>query len=208
MTDRFDSPFAGAARVAIVGNAPDMADQASAIDAADAVMRFNNASGFGGRAGRRVTQLVLVNHGGQMREWLEDPRFLERPAVLASDAFLFPFAPKPGDADAGEDGRDWTREATRRLAALGRPLAVLPDALRRRATLALRAAAGWAATPSTGYLAAFCLLEVCRDRDVRFDVYGFGFAGWSGHDFAAERRWFEGMAARGRLRLHPLGPGR
>jgi len=64
--------------VALVGNAPDPTERAAGIDAADWVVRFNNAAGFGGVTGRRTTHLALVNHGGQMREWLADPAFGER----------------------------------------------------------------------------------------------------------------------------------
>lgn len=92
---RGDGSAFGPRSVAIVGNAPEMADQAARIDAADWVVRFNNAAGFGGCAGRRVTHLVLVNHGGQMREWLSDPAFTRRSAVQDAETILFPFGRKP-----------------------------------------------------------------------------------------------------------------
>ncbi|MGM9458181.1 hypothetical protein, partial [Lacticaseibacillus rhamnosus] len=61
--------------LAIVGNAPGTGACGSAIDAADCVIRFNNAPGFGAATGHRVTHLALVNRGGQTREWLADRDF-------------------------------------------------------------------------------------------------------------------------------------
>ena len=37
-------------------------------------------------------------------------------------------------------------------------------------------------------------------RSPRIDVYGFGFAGWAGHPWEAERHWFETGQEAGRLR--------
>jgi hypothetical protein len=190
--------------VSVVGNAPGMADQGARIDAADWVLRFNNAAGFGDRAGRRVTHLALVNHGGQMREWLEDPGFGDRPVVRASASFLFPFARKTGPcADRSADGRDWTDEAEARLAPLGAETSVLPDPVRREAESLLQRSASPAAAPSTGFLVTLHLLAILPPA-ARIGVHGFGFAGWEGHGWEAERRWFEGMRDAGRLDLHPL----
>jgi hypothetical protein len=191
-------------RIAIVGNAPETGDHAAAIDAADWVVRFNNAAGFGETTGSRVTHLALVNHGGQMREWLEDPGFLDRPAVRAAGSFLFPFARKPpSTVPQGEDGRDWTAEAEARLGTLGVPVAVLPSAVHREAVSLVHVPGRPPPPPSTGFLVSLHLLRRYAST-VEIDVYGFGFAGWDGHDWMRERRWFEAMAAGGLLRLHPL----
>ncbi|WP_279478842.1 hypothetical protein [Aureimonas sp. SK2] len=188
--------------IAIVGNAPELGACGEAIDAADWVVRFNNAAGFGAASGRRVTHLALVNHGGQMREWLEDPGFLDRPVVRAAGAFLFPFARKP-PAPADEDGRDWTEEAEARLAPLGAPISVLPASVHREAAALLHTPGRRPPAPSTGFLVSLHLLRRFGGT-VTIDVHGFGFEGWDGHDFVRERRWFEAMAAGGLLRLHPL----
>ncbi|WP_294645654.1 glycosyltransferase family 29 protein [uncultured Aureimonas sp.] len=191
-------------RIAIVGNAPELGDCGAAIDAADWVVRFNNAAGFRACAGRRVTHLALVNHGGQMREWLEDPRFLDRPAVRAAETFLFPFPRKPASVrPENEDGRDWTDEAKARLGPLGRPITLLPATVHREAAALIHTPGGAPPPPSTGFLVSLHLLRRYGGM-VEIDVYGFGFAGWDGHDWARERRWFEAMAAGGLLRLHPL----
>lgn len=191
--------------VAVVGNASDLGDQGACIDRADWILRFNNAPGFGRGAGGRVTHLALVNHGGQMREWLADPHFVDRPAVQAARLFLFPFPRKLGRVDEqGADGRDWTDEATARLTPLRTPISILPDAVHRTASHILKTPARPVPIPSTGFLVALHLLERLPPG-VGIGVHGFGFAGWDGHSWGGERRWFEAMAETGRLRLHPLG---
>ena len=191
-------------RVAIVGNAPELVDQGRCIDSADWVVRFNNTAGFEGVSGRRVTHLTLVNHGGQMREWLQDPGFVDRPVVRGTSAFLFPFAPKPKVDESDDDGgRDWTVEALAMLSPLGAPVAVLPDSLRREADAILGIDSERPEAPSTGFLVALHLLQTLPPA-VTIDVHGFGFAGWSGHRWKQERAWFEAQAGTGRLRLHPI----
>ncbi|KQT68930.1 MULTISPECIES: glycosyltransferase family 29 protein [unclassified Aureimonas] len=190
--------------IAIVGNAPDMADQGGRIDAADWVVRFNNASGFGAHAGRRVTHLALVNHGGQMREWLDDPGFISRPVVRAAGSILFPFARKAGPLeDPDADGRCWTAEAEARLGPLGSSMTILPFDVHRKAEAILRTRDRPYAVPSTGFLVALHVLSALP-ASTRVGLYGFGFAGWSGHHWQGERAHFEALRKAGRLDLHPL----
>ena len=191
------------ARIALVGNAPEGGDRGTAIDAADRVVRFNNAAGFGGRTGARVDLIALVNRGGQMREWLDDPALLDRPALRRAGAVLLAFPAVSPDAMGEGDGACWTREATARLAPLGVPVRALSPALHADAHRLLSPPAGRASNPSTGFLVALALMRGRAAGAPPVDVYGFGFSGWPGHPWAAERRWFEGAQAAGHLRLHP-----
>ncbi|KQP10868.1 hypothetical protein ASF28_07195 [Methylobacterium sp. Leaf99] len=188
------------ARLSIVGNAPDLA-AAAAIDAAPAVVRFNNAPGFGGRTGARVTHLALVNRGGQMREWLADPHFLDRPVVRRAEAFILPFPMLPAAHNVPEQ-TCWTREALALLRPLGRPVHILPESLHAEARRRLAARTEGRPNPSTGLLVTLALLLGRPPRSGPVDAYGFGFAGWPGHPWAAERAWFADSEAAGRLRLH------
>ncbi|MCJ2133034.1 hypothetical protein MKK69_02955 [Methylobacterium sp. J-026] len=200
---RADGPILPAgSSLAIVGNAPGTGDVGPAIDAADCVVRFNNAAGFGDRTGRRVTHLALVNRGGQTREWLTDRRFLERPVVRTAGAFILPFPMLPA-AQNVPDPICWTREILALLRPLGRPIHVLPEALHRRAHGLLGSRAGECPNPSTGFLVTLALVPDHPVPGLPADAYGFGFAGWPGHPWAAERAWFAAAAASGRLRLHP-----
>ena len=188
--------------LAIVGNAPGTGHVGSAVDAAACVVRFNNAPGFGGPTGRRVTHLALVNRGGQTREWLADRHFLERPVVREAQAFILPYPMLPLAQNVPEP-ICWTREIASLLRPLGRPIHILPQALHGRAHALLAARTQGSPNPSTGFLVTLALL-VDRPAQARpADAYGFGFAGWPGHPWAAERAWFAAAEASGRIRLHP-----
>ena len=186
--------------LAVVGNAPGL-EAAAAIDAAPVVVRFNNAAGFGGAAGSRLTHLALVNRGGQMRAWLADPHFLDRPALRAAQAFILPFPMLPAEQNRPEQ-TCWTREALARLAPLGKPIHILPEALHCEGRRRLGPGTTGRPNPSTGFLVTLALLLGRPARSAPVDAYGFGFAGWPGHPWAAERAWFADEAAAGRLRLH------
>lgn len=192
--------------VAIVGNAPEMKDQARLIDGGDWVVRFNNAAGLGGCSGSRVTHLTLVNHGGQMREWLADPLFTQRPVVRGARTILFPF-PVKDDAleEQGEDGRDWTVEARNTLASVVPTIGHLPRTAHNSARAWLAESKRPDAVPSTGFLVALHLVA-SLPRTTRISVHGYGFAGWNGHHWARERAWFEVMRDIGRITLHQLDP--
>ncbi len=193
-------PFAS---MAIVGNAPEPRATASAIDEAACVVRFNNAAGFGGRTGSRVTYLALVNRGGQMREWLEDELFLDRPVIRAAEAFILPFPMLAPEANLPEP-ICWTRAILARLRPTGRPIHILPESLHERARGLLAAGTSGRPNPSTGFLVTLALLlDRPSDADP-IQAFGFGFDGWPGHPWAAERAWFERAEAAGRLRLHPV----
>ncbi|MGU3537974.1 hypothetical protein [Methylobacterium sp. A54F] len=193
--------------LAIVGNAPGTGG-AAAIDAADCVVRFNNAPGFGDRAGRRVTHLALVNRGGQPGEWLADPHFLEGEAIRAAQAFILPFPMLPAEQNRPEP-ICWTREMMVRLRPLGRPIYVLPEALHARARALLGPNTRGRPNPSTGFLVTLALMLARPAGAHPAEAHGFAFAGWPGHPWAAERAWFAEAEAAGRLRLHPpRAPGR
>ena len=189
------------ASVAIVGNAATKG-WAAQIDASDWVVRFNNAPGFGTATGRRVTHLALVNHGGQMAEWLGDPNFTRRPVVSEAGAFILPFARKETQS-ANADGRCWTDAAMTRLSHLKRPVTILPEAVRAQAQEIVRGDGASTPAPSTGLLATLHMLRTLGTSTC-LDIYGFGFSGWSGHAFDRERAFFEQMRLDGRLRLQPL----
>lgn len=192
-----------AASLAIVGNAPEIGAAADAIDAAACVVRFNNAAGFGGRTGSRVTHLALVNRGGQMREWLADRHFLARPVVRSAQAFILPFPMLPAEEN-GPEPICWTREVLTLLRPSGRPIHILPEALHARARSLLAPRTSVRPNPSTGFLVTLALLLGRRADAGPVQAYGFGFDGWPGHPWAAERAWFADAQAAGRLYLHPL----
>lgn len=204
-------------RVAVVGNAPVSRCQAAAIDAHDDVVRCNKAVGFGGARGSRCDHLVLINCGGQMAEWLQTGAIERSPAFAAATTVWLPIHPgkaaliepplSPSEWQ-GALAQDHTEAASERFRSHGKTvrlfdapfftasLAALGHPMRRNAP-----------APSTGYLAVRWWLE--RLGNVRVSAFGFGFAGWDGHDFSAERAWFAAREREGVLtvvdpdRTHP-----
>ena len=201
-------------RVALVGNAPEVADHAGEIDGADLVVRMNNAHGLGAMTGSRTTCLFLVNCGGQMREWLDDPAFTRRRAFRDARHVLLPIDPEhvhlfdpPLTAveRRGAAAEDWTREATARFTAAGKRVTVVPANTFARTCreIATPMRAGMA-PPSTGLLAAAYVLETLGRVGCEIDVYGFGFEGADLHAWSREERWFRERHEEGALTLHPL----
>lgn len=166
-------------------------------------MRFNNAAGFRGATGSRVTHLALVNRGGQMREWLEDRHFLERPLVRAAQAFILPFPMLPDEHNRPEP-ICWTSDILALLHPTGRPVHILSEALHDHARDLLAPRTPGRPNPSTGFLVTLALLCARAPGAPPVQAYGFGFDGWPGHPWAAERAWFVGEEAAGRLHLHPF----
>ena len=209
-------------RVAIVGNAPEVGDHAEAIDRADVVVRFNNAHGLGGVTGTRTSYLFLVNAGGQMREWLDDPRFAERPAVRSASAVFLPIHPDHLDhmdrlpspeERRGADAEDHTAEAVAKLTRAGVRVELLSAPSFAAAMRELgRAAVPGAAPPSTGYLGTRHFVETLGRAGCRIECYGFGWDGYAAHDWDGERAWFDAREREGRLHVVPLDalpvPGR
>lgn len=198
--------------VSLVGNAPTARDRAAAIDRSDVVIRINDCFGLGGVNGSRVSHLFLINCGGQMREWLDDPGFPDRPAVAGAREILFPIHPDKDDLiepplDAEErmhpDARNWAAEAGERLRASGRHVTLVDVAifLRASAIVGNRRPARDMSPPSTGLIALVWALETFAGP---IDVHGFGFDGWHGHRWDRERAFFARMRDEGSVRLHPI----
>lgn len=205
----------GGATVALVGNAVpgrDDPDRSDAIDAHAEVWRFNNAPGMaGGKQGRRTTLVWMVNSGGSMRERLEmGAAFLAAPVMRGAPAIAFPvhpamlrrYHPEPdAAARAAGDRNDWTTPALEHFGGAGHAVTVLPATHYEAAcgALGMGEAERRRRFPSTGFLAAHWLLA--SRPGVTASVYGFTWAGWDAHAWAAERDWFAARAAEGRLRL-------
>ena len=204
------------APVLLIGNAPVEAARngaAALAPAARAVVRINDAFGFGGVHGERTSHLVLVNCGGSMRERLENPARLFTPALRAAERVILPIAPQTDDlrvppvppaARLAPDARNYAPEASARLEAANKRVATLPA---RFFAAAARAAgherlAPDTPPPSTGLIALVWLLEAYPAAPIH--CFGFAFEGWEGHAWAAERAFFARQAEAGRVRLHAV----
>jgi len=213
-------------RSAIVGNAPLPHCLAEKIDAADHVIRFNKAPEFAGWAGTRTDELYLINHGGQMAEWLEQDTLLDHPPVRAARRIVLPIPLLPGHLPGPPHGRPHGAEAVpsraddatdidpdrinhlhrarQVLEAAGHRVESVDEAAYRsvqRTLLEQVGEQGWQVDPSTGFIAI--LRTVARSEPgERVDLYGFTFQGWSGHRWNAEHACVERLARAGRLHVH------
>jgi|GEM_PF-711247 len=209
-------------RIAIVGNAPLQRGVASRIDAAAHVIRFNKAPGLAGRAGRRTDELYLINHGGQMAEWLADGTLHHHPALRVARQVVLPIPMLSGHLTPRQAARreangarpidpdriNHLHAARRTLLRAGHRVHVVGASDYRRAQRALDTTAptgGAALYPSTGFIAIVRSVAQALRSD-RIELYGFGFQGWSGHAWEAERAWVRRAALAGRLVVHdPAG---
>ncbi|MCQ8184458.1 hypothetical protein [Parvularcula maris] len=185
----------------MVGNAPGVDDQSADIDAHDRVIRFNNACGLDAGRGSKLSDLVLINCGGQMKEWLSTDDFTDGSAFSRADRIVLPIPPEPGhdpETVANEDAANYAREATERFEKAGKEVLVLPPRFEAEA----RVITG-GAPPSTGLIILHWLLT--NEEPQPITCFGFGFAGWSGHDFDRERNYFRQAERRGLIRLTPPG---
>lgn len=186
-------------RTAIIGNAPEFDGRDLDIDGYDYVVRFNNTAGLGSTSGTKTSRLVLVSRGGQPAEWLADPTFLERKAVREAECvtLVFPPSRKPEDECHANGLRQ-------RLEPLGKTIDWIDAATEKRARAALFShGACTTSAVSSGFLYCFGMLEDGTST-ASFDIFGFGFDGWEGHAWGAERAWFEAAHNAGRLVLHAL----
>lgn len=196
--------------VAIVGNAPATADVAARIDGCHHVVRLNKAPGFPGRTGERVDDLALINCGGQMEEWLATRSIEASPAFARARTVVLPIHPAKAElivpALSAEERRaaeaqDYSQAASSRFARDGKAVTLLPPDFFADSVAALGHVplTRDAPAPSTGFLLArWWTLR----PGTHVHAFDFGFAGWHGHDFAAERAWFARAASAGRLTLH------
>lgn len=195
-------------RTILVGNAPPRRDEADVVDSHERVVRINKCAGLGERRGSRISDLVLVNCGGQMKAWLNDPGFTEASFIDIAARVVLPIHPDkdrllfgdtPPEERAG-DAENHTEAASRRLRAAGKEVAVLDPGIFLSALEIIDVpVAPDMPAPSTGLLALIWLLD--EDPDARIAMTGFTFEGWGGHAWERERRFVERLRECGRVTL-------
>lgn len=201
-------------RTVLVGNAPLGGCIASLVDGAARVIRFNRARGHGAESGSRTDELYLINHGGQMAEWLERDELPRLAAIGDGVTVVLPIpmlpghlpAPRPHEPAPDPDRVNHLEVARRRLERAGRRVESVSLAEYRAVQRALATVGGrWRDHhPSTGFVALFRTLLGADEDGRRVELCGFTFEGWRGHSWEAERRWVGARAAEGRLTVHPV----
>ena len=208
----------------IIGNAPIDERIAELVDGADHVVRFNRTRGFGGASGSRTDELWLINHGGQMAEWLAEDTLTALPAVAVARTIVLPVPMLPGHLSAVQARRrerdrretvdpdrvNHLSEAQRRLENDGRTVTRVSASEYGAARRALAASSGTSGPchPSTGFIAIHrTLTRAGAGPTERVTLCGFTFEGWRGHSWDAERRWVLEREREGRLTVRRAAEG-
>ena len=204
-----------ARRVAIVGNGP-VADGAGAdIDAADLVVRFNDAVHEPGRAGSRTDILFLVNSGKTMQRRIQDPSFVASVIFRDASRLILPYHPdviaryhpRPNILSRLKGRKsDWTAEAISVFGRHGKEVSVLPLQFYEECCAELGIAEGDRRRlfPSTGFIGIRYAIEIYPAPEWQIDLYGFSWEGWKRHAWSGERAWIAERIRDGSLRLHGL----
>lgn len=196
------------ADVFLVGNGEVDRDLSSRIDAAGRVIRFNEATNYGGNTGTRCDVLALNNTGSWARRLGREGFLKGSPFAERCRTILFPQQPYPTWKRLllRLANRTWRLEYSRRiLAANGlrdKEVIYLPAGFADTCLRALRTLgrpAVRARSPSTGFL----VLEHCiaARPEATIELAGFSFEGWKRHPFDLERRAVERYERQGRIRL-------
>lgn len=203
----------------VVGSAPCSVDYRVLIQRADLVLRFNECKQFGGHVGTHTDILCVNNVGAPARRFIATRPLLDLEAVRSARLW-FPrhagvcvdhvsrmMQDHPGLRSQWED-LDFQDYAAEIVTAndLGHCSAeYFTQDLNKRVyrTLEQLAAQPFFA-PSTGMLALARVLEDPAFADHRVHLIGFGFSGWPGHPWQAERALVANYVWLGRLIYYPV----
>jgi hypothetical protein len=203
----------------LIGAAPCSIDYSPLINHADLVVRFNECKQFGGNVGTRTDILCISNMGSPARRYIAQ-RPMRGLEPLRTAKIWFPrntdvcldhvsrmMEEDPGLRSAWRDldFRDYSAEITEAndlghggIERFSKELnARVFRSLERPGDLPFFA-------PSTGILAVARVLGDPAFADHRVHLVGFGFAGWTGHPWRAERAFVANSVWRGRVAYYPV----
>lgn len=182
------------------------------IDRSDTVVRMNNLKNLGspglgrktdilaasntGRPGRRYAELARLDH--PMIASVPEIWFGTDPALIRSGELLSP----EGCLDP-DGGQDWSPEILDFQRWRDRDWHHIPAEVTRQVRDELVAMGASTPDPSTGVRVIFNVLAEPRFADHSVFLLGFGFRGWRGHCFDAERRLVTELATSGRIGRAP-----
>jgi hypothetical protein len=166
-------------RVAVVGNAACEIDYSCVIDASDVVVRFNECrSKAFGTVGSRTDILCIAASPEHRGKFAKDGRIKE---AFEGATTL------------------WCSMAAHPVA--GATVRYLNNAFGTNRKAAHVIAPNPACPESSG---SAVIRHLIGQKDLIVDVYGFGFQGWSGHDWARERAQASVWESEGRITIYPL----
>ena len=202
--------------VLIIGNASPTFDARPHVERADYIVRFNGCAGLHQQYGSRTHRVYLCNTGSVARRFIRDPEIINRLTSTGTEEIVFSYPRIPISRLAyctliGKRGTaiDRTLQLGQVLNQSGQRWSRLPQSVFDTAVQRIKTTPGftefrrrapvWA--PSSGCLA---LMHIAHDplfADHEIHVLGFGFNGWEGHPWFAERAFAETLQRAGRLRF-------
>ncbi|MCM5679451.1 hypothetical protein M8A51_07900 [Schlegelella sp. S2-27] len=198
----------------LVGNAPPREDLRRIIDGADFVARINTCAALGAEYGRRTDRVYLCNTGGVARRFIGSEELHRTIAGSGARDVVFSYPRVPlrrllhcilrGKRGTGVDR---TQALTQVLSHHGLRCSPMPQEVFDEVVAFVKAQPGFDGyprrmplwTPSSGGVA---LAHLARDPVLArhsIALAGFGFQGWEGHPWFAERAYAEQLQQAGRL---------
>ncbi|HET7411803.1 MAG TPA: hypothetical protein VFJ18_03995 [Pararhizobium sp.] len=196
----------------VVGNGPLPENFAATIDAADKVVRFNEAKQPLSASGTKTDLLFLNNTGKPMQRRLNDPGYIVSPIIRSAGTIVFAYHPttiaqyliRPNLLSRLKGRRaDWTAAALDMFGGAGKDVLILPPTFYEEgcAELGIPAHAMRKVFPSTGYFGIRYVLREFPAQEWDIDICGFSWEGWKRHAWGNERQWVETLAEERRVRV-------
>lgn len=201
-------------KIVVVGSAPIHIDYSTFVDDAEVVVRFNDCKNIGGASGHK-TDILFVNNTGSpaMRYIAERPFALKsccqsaviwfvRDSVVHHAHFqkvktIFQRYPVTDLDDLTEQIIDANQLQDRETHRVSR--AFNEEIFDK---LSLLSSSPFIC-PSTGFIGLMHILADSAYTNCEIHVVGFGFEGWKGHPWSAEKKLINRYVLDGRLTIHP-----
>jgi len=198
----------------LVGNAPARRDLSDDIDRADFVARINTCAAWGAEYGTRTDRVYLCNTGGVARRFIRSEELHRTLAACGAKEIVFSYPPVSlwrqlhcllrGKRGTGVDR---SRALAAVLARHGLTCQPMPARVYEEVRAYVRARPGYRElaramplwVPSSGGMALAHMVRDPRLAEHRIALAGFGFQGWKGPPWSAERAYAEQLEREGRL---------
>ncbi|MBP2488835.1 hypothetical protein JOH50_004562 [Rhizobium leguminosarum] len=194
-------------KIMIVGNGEIAEAEASIIDAADFVVRFNDCRSYD-TGGRRTDAVAVCNTGRPAKAMLGSLEWRAHPGVISAGeiwsvrdpekfaAMRAPLAVSHPELDDFCD--DYTDEFSAFCVDTDKAHIVIGKSVHEAVDASLSAfAPAPYVVPSSGMIVIAEVLNTYAEAEVT--LAGFGHSGWEWHPFAAERQLVDSYIAAGRL---------
>ncbi|WP_162561126.1 hypothetical protein [Methylobacterium terrae] len=195
----------------VVGNAPVENNHESLVDTADCVVRFNKCENYGKNTGTKTDILVLGNLGAHSLDWSKDNKLSSFPFWREISEIWFPrdrdiyikyrdiYTNKIIDQAPPGPINDYKNHiiAGNKISA---EIICLPKEVNEFSFLLLSCLCDNPfSMPSTGFLTLMYILTCERFSNYKIGLIGFGFSGWDGHPWSAEREAVAKFEASGQV---------